>query len=71
MTPFLSSGRKDSNFRPLAPHASALANCATPRTLSLLKTVAKVLLFFELNKFFLIFVSFYRGMIVAVDCILV
>ena len=25
------SGREDSNFRPLAPHASALANCATPR----------------------------------------
>lgn len=26
------SGREDSNFRPLAPHASALANCATPRS---------------------------------------
>ncbi len=25
------SGREDSNFRPLAPHASTLANCATPR----------------------------------------
>jgi len=25
------SGRSDSNRRPLAPHASALANCATPR----------------------------------------
>ena len=25
------SGWEDSNFRPLAPHASALANCATPR----------------------------------------
>ncbi len=28
---FIWSGREDSNFRPLAPHASALANCATPR----------------------------------------
>ncbi len=27
----LKSGREDSNFRPLAPHASTLANCATPR----------------------------------------
>ena len=26
------SGREDSNFRPLAPHASALPGCATPRT---------------------------------------
>ncbi len=26
-----SSGWPDSNWRPLAPHASALANCATPR----------------------------------------
>ena|GEM_PF-7119564 len=25
------SERDDSNVRPLAPHASALANCATPR----------------------------------------
>ena len=25
------SGREDSNFRPLAPHASALPGCATPR----------------------------------------
>ena len=25
------SGREDSNFRPRAPHARALANCATPR----------------------------------------
>ena len=28
---FYLSGREDSNFRPLAPHASTLANCATPR----------------------------------------
>ena len=28
---FAKSGREDSNFRPLAPHASTLANCATPR----------------------------------------
>jgi hypothetical protein len=27
------SGREDSNFRPLAPHASTLANCATPRNI--------------------------------------
>ena len=27
------SGREDLNFRPLAPHASTLANCATPRTI--------------------------------------
>lgn len=26
------SGRRDSNSRPLAPHASALPGCATPRT---------------------------------------
>ena len=25
------SGRKDLNLRPLAPHASALPGCATPR----------------------------------------
>ena len=25
------SGRRDSNSRPLAPHASALPGCATPR----------------------------------------
>src|ERR1700722_18753443 len=25
------SGRQDSNLRPLAPHASALPGCATPR----------------------------------------
>ena len=25
------SGRQDLNLRPLAPHASALPNCATPR----------------------------------------
>ena len=25
------SGRPDSNWRPLAPHASALPGCATPR----------------------------------------
>jgi hypothetical protein len=31
---FISSGREDSNFRPLAPHASALANCATPQSSS-------------------------------------
>lgn|GEM_PF-5716099 len=29
------SGREDLNFRPLAPHASALANCATPRGLQI------------------------------------
>jgi hypothetical protein len=28
----LSSGRQDSNLRPLAPHASALPGCATSRT---------------------------------------
>ena len=28
---FSMSGRPDSNWRPLAPHASTLANCATPR----------------------------------------
>ena len=62
MSLFFQSGRKDSNFRPLAPHASALANCATPRTCFcsdgdylLSKTVAKVLLFFGMAKFFFIF----------------
>ncbi len=28
---FFWSGREDSNFRPLAPHASTLPGCATPR----------------------------------------
>ncbi len=28
------SGRQDLNLRPLAPHASALPGCATPRTRS-------------------------------------
>ena len=31
VAPCFLSGREDSNFRPLAPHASTLANCATPR----------------------------------------
>ena len=43
------SGRLDSNQRPLAPEASALANCATPRILSLgtchLETVEKLTFF--------------------------
>ncbi len=30
-TPPTKSGWPDSNRRPLAPHASTLANCATPR----------------------------------------
>jgi hypothetical protein len=29
------SGREDSNLRPLAPHASALPGCATPRPIGL------------------------------------
>ncbi len=29
------SGRDDSNIRPLAPHASALPNCATARSIEL------------------------------------
>ena len=33
------SGREDSNFRPLAPHASTLANCATPRNISYGKSI--------------------------------
>ena len=28
---FIWSGRKDLNLRPLAPHASTLPDCATPR----------------------------------------
>ena len=43
------SGREDSNFRPLAPHASALANCATPRGL---KSCAKIRLFFHSSHIF-------------------
>ena len=42
---FYLSGRDDSNVRPLAPHASALANCATPR----LFVVAKLGMFFDLQ----------------------
>ncbi len=31
------SGREDSNLRPLAPHASALPGCATPRKIAIEK----------------------------------
>ena len=30
----ISSGRQDSNLRPLAPHASALPGCATSRNIN-------------------------------------
>ena len=34
---FVVSGRPDSNWRPLAPHTSALPGCATSRTESKIK----------------------------------
>ena len=33
---FIWSGREDLNLRPLAPHASTLPGCATPRMLRIL-----------------------------------
>ncbi len=39
--PFILSEWQDSNLRPLAPHASMLANCTTPRVFE----IAKVIIF--------------------------
>ncbi len=36
---FCSSGRQDLNLRPLAPHASALPDCATPRRYVFLQSI--------------------------------
>ena len=50
------SGRRDSNTRPPVPQTVALPGCATPRlALIFSKASAKVLLFFELRKIFMLF----------------
>ncbi len=51
----------DSNWRPLAPHASTLANCATPRSLK----GAKVRILLFKNQSFWIFFSKWRLILYA------
>ena len=38
----ISSGRQDSNLRPLAPHASALPGCATSRNINAVDRAANL-----------------------------